>query len=156
MTLELEAATPPQEAGDSRAQAHLTVALLCAAVVVLAAVLRLDAHGNVALPGLETHPLPPLCLTRLLFHVDCPACGLTRSFVAMGHGDWLGALRHHRLGPVLFLLVLVQVPLRGYALVRRLPPGPVLPARVSAAVMWGLFGALWANWVMGLVAGSAR
>jgi hypothetical protein len=44
----------------------------------------------------------PPCLSRVLFHVSCPGCGLTRSLVALWHGDLLTSFRYHPLGPPLF------------------------------------------------------
>lgn len=56
--------------------------------------------------------VPPLCLWNNLTGIDCPGCGLTRSFTWMGHGDVVASFDRHRLGPVLYLAVWVQVPLR--------------------------------------------
>ena len=56
--------------------------------------------------------LPPLCPVKLLTGHDCLGCGLTRSFVFMGHGELGAAFGRHKLGPLLYLIVLAQVPLR--------------------------------------------
>lgn len=48
--------------------------------------------------------LPSLCLFYHLTGLPCPGCGLTRSFVSLGHGHFAEALHWHPLGPVLFLL----------------------------------------------------
>ena len=48
--------------------------------------------------------LPPLCLFYHLTGLPCPGCGLTRSFVCLGHGQFLEALHWHPLGPAIFLL----------------------------------------------------
>lgn len=48
--------------------------------------------------------LPSVCLFYHWTGLPCPGCGLTRSFVCLGHGDFLGALHWHPLGPALFLL----------------------------------------------------
>jgi hypothetical protein len=48
-----------------------------------------------------------LCLFRALFHTDCPFCGMTRSFVALAHGDLAAAFRFHPAGPILFLALAV-------------------------------------------------
>jgi hypothetical protein len=47
-------------------------------------------------------PRRPLCPSVLLFHRECPGCGLTRSFAAIGRGDLGGADALNPLGPVLF------------------------------------------------------
>ncbi len=36
--------------------------------------------------------------------LPCPGCGLTRSFVSLGHGHFWEALHWHPLGPALFFL----------------------------------------------------
>ncbi len=41
--------------------------------------------------------LPPLCPMRLLLHVPCPSCGLTRAMRLALHGDFAGAMRLHPL-----------------------------------------------------------
>src|SRR5256885_17256930 len=46
----------------------------------------------------------PICLSRTLFHMPCPGCGLTRSFVSLWHGQVLLSLRYHPFGLPLFIL----------------------------------------------------
>ena len=48
----------------------------------------------------------PLCFFKYLTHLDCPGCGLTRSFIAISHGDWKGALHFNVLGPFIYLYLL--------------------------------------------------
>jgi|SRR4051812_4510607 len=54
-------------------------------------------------------PLGGLCLVHNLFGVDCPFCGMTRSFVALTHGHVGAAFRFHPAGPLLALAMLVFV-----------------------------------------------
>lgn len=60
--------------------------------------------------------LPVLCGSRALFDVECPGCGLTRSFVALADGNWASSFEYHRVGWLMFLAVLLQVPYRAYRL----------------------------------------
>ena len=123
--------------------------------MLLAAVLHLTAQGRLVLPLLDRYPLPVACLTRTLFHMDCPGCGLTRSFVATAHGDFAQAFASHRLGPLLFALVFLQLPIRAYALVRRIPPDRLFRWRHRHLLLWAVVVALFANWVLNLITGTA-
>ena len=46
----------------------------------------------------------PLCLFRYFWHIDCPGCGLTRSFLALSRGHFLEAIRYNAAGPLIYLL----------------------------------------------------
>ena len=48
--------------------------------------------------------LPSVCLFYYLTGLPCPGCGLTRSFVLLGHGHIWESLHWHPLGPAIFLL----------------------------------------------------
>lgn len=85
--------------------------LLGALAVVLASVLMTPGADGVSLFGWD---LPGLCTFRNLTGLRCPGCGMTRSFVYMGHLDPLAAFRLHVIGPPLYLLVAVQVPWRAW------------------------------------------
>ncbi len=50
---------------------------------------------------------PTLCLSRLLFHVNCPGCGLTRGVCFLVHGRWREALRFNLLSPVVLALMAI-------------------------------------------------
>jgi hypothetical protein len=60
---------------------------------------------RVALRGGDS--LGGLCWFRAVFDIDCPFCGMTRSFVALAHGDLASAFRFHPAGPLLFAAMLV-------------------------------------------------
>lgn len=90
---------------------------LALAIAVIAAALLLrvtpDQQGVTAF-GWQ---LPELCLVKS-YGGTCPGCGMTRSFVLGMRGD-LAAFRLHPAGPLLLLLLVLQVPYRAARLWQR-------------------------------------
>jgi hypothetical protein len=75
---------------------------------------------QVVLPGGDS--LGGMCWFRAVFHVDCPFCGMTRSFVALAHGDVAGGFRFHPAGPLLFVAMAVALVALVTVFVRRGQP----------------------------------
>jgi hypothetical protein len=75
---------------------------------------------QVMLPGGGS--LGGMCWFRAAFHIDCPFCGMTRSFVALAHGDVAGAFRFHPAGPLLFVAMAVALVALVTVFVRRGQP----------------------------------
>src|SRR5437588_12182829 len=85
--------------------------ITCLAVVVLALVLPPQGFE---FPGGK--PVP-MCQFKIMTHLPCPGCGLTRSFIGMAHLDPARAARFHPLGLVLFPLTVflaALLPLPGW------------------------------------------
>jgi hypothetical protein len=78
------------------------------------------AGDHVTLPG--GAELGGLCWFRAAFHIDCPFCGMTRSFVWLAHGDVVAAWRFHPAGPLLFVAMLVFLGAVMIAGLRSSPP----------------------------------
>ena len=89
----------------------LSIALV---VVAVSALLVPDAHG-VSLFGWR---LPETCLFVRTFDIQCLGCGLTRSFASMADGAVAAAWNFHKVGPVLFVVVIGQIPWRVWRLIR--------------------------------------
>jgi hypothetical protein len=90
--------------------------ILCFALLIIAAsffLRRGETDSLILWPQVE---LPPLCPSRSLFGVECPGCGLTRSFVALAAADLQESWRYHRLGWLLAIAVVGQIPYRLCAL----------------------------------------
>ncbi|NOY30232.1 MAG: DUF2752 domain-containing protein [Planctomycetes bacterium] len=92
--------------------------MLLLSLFILTAALALSLRGpkgeaTVAWQGI---PLPALCASRAWWGLECPGCGLTRSFVALASGDWSQSLQYHRVGPLMWLAVVLQIPYRTYSL----------------------------------------
>lgn len=56
--------------------------------------------------------LPETCMSQRILGISCPGCGLTRSFVALAHGDPRTAYWFNPMGPVLFVVFVLQIPYR--------------------------------------------
>lgn len=96
----------------SERQLHHGLILLSGIVVLtLAASLRVRGDREVVVP-VWNKPLPSFCLARRLLGLDCPGCGLTRSFICLAHGEIVTACRHNPAAVWLFPLVVLQIPLR--------------------------------------------
>jgi hypothetical protein len=108
----------PPLAEAARLRGQITgdqVFLGLSAAIVLASLLLSADEAAVQVFGWT---VPPLCLWKNLLGLDCPGCGLTRSFVMMGHGAFAAAFERHALGPFLFAVVVAQLPLRALSLWR--------------------------------------
>jgi len=87
--------------------------LFLSGAVILASMVLSTTTEVVSVLGFA---IPTLCPFRWVTQVDCLGCGLTRSFVYMGHGDFSQAFQMHKLGPMLYMGVAGQVPWRVYRL----------------------------------------
>lgn len=94
---------------------HRTMLYFALFIIAASFLLRRGDSETITLawPRVE---LPPLCASRALFDIECPGCGLTRSFVALAAGDIRESWHLHRLGWLLALAVVGQIPYRLYAL----------------------------------------
>jgi hypothetical protein len=52
---------------------------------------------------------PVLCPFRRLTGLPCPGCGMTRSFVALAHGDVGASFSFHPLGPLMMAIFVVAL-----------------------------------------------
>ncbi len=151
---------PLEEEDDAPARArrrmkrHREVLLISCAVWLLAFSLHELPDGRVAVRGLPQFPLPQTCMSRAIFGLRCPGCGLTRSIIHLAHGDWRASWHDHRLGGLLGIVIALQIPYRLYAL--RRPEQEVLPSRWQAAMGYALIGLLLANWLLDVAAGRLR
>ena len=92
---------------------------------------------------------PTLCLHRLIYNEPCAGCGMTRSFVNFAHGNFEAAYSYHKLGIPLFLIVILQIPIRAYLLrtgskgytnfIKKLITVPAILAAISLIINWIIF-----------------
>ncbi|HVV99180.1 MAG TPA: DUF2752 domain-containing protein [Planctomycetaceae bacterium] len=132
----------------SRRSLHVNILWLAVAVIALSAALQVLPDGRVAFIGWESSPLPHTCMSRRMWNVSCPGCGLTRSFIYLAHGQWRESLAVHRVGWLLALLVVVQIPYRLLCLAR---PQVALPPSYTNRVCISVVALLVVNWLLNLV-----
>lgn len=125
---------------------HLTYVGIYVTLLLLPIILSVDAAGERVRFG--SLALPPSCVTKRVFDTNCPGCGLTRSFVAIGNGEIRKAARFHRIGPALYVFMILQLVHHG-ACSRRTPgtklPAPWALSNFSLGI--GIIAALILNWL---------
>jgi len=92
-------------------------AALSLAVLATARALSPDPSGV----GTHTQLGLPACGFLYWSGLPCPLCGLTTSFAHMARFSVTSALHAHVLGPLLFALVALALPVCAFACVRGLP-----------------------------------
>jgi len=121
-----------------------TAGLAGGALLASLAVARGLAGASPAAVHFAGRELPVVCVSRLLFGVTCPGCGMTRSVLMTLGGDLGGALAANPAGPVLVaalillavqLLLAARAPEGGTSVKRRLLPWAYLYGAVVASVM---------------------
>jgi hypothetical protein len=81
---------------------------------LIAGILSFAVLGAIAL-GATTDARPessPLCLFRLVSELPCPFCGVTRSLLALGQGDYGASIDYSPLGlamPAVALAILLRL-----------------------------------------------
>lgn len=89
---------------------------------------------------------PELCPFRRMTGLPCPGCGLTRSWVALAHGDLGSAVAFNLFGPVfmaaavIVTVAAVWVVIRGRPVVDRLSRAVTHPLTFGAVAVWFGYG----------------
>ncbi len=120
------------------------LAVACGVILLsFVLVVRDDDHAAFAfLPGV---PIPSTCPSQTIFGLDCPGCGLTRSFIFLGMATG-AAYDRNRMGWLLAAAVVLQIPYRLVALLgrHRLPLGRRFPGVFGIILVVALIG----NWLL--------
>ena len=83
-----------------------------------------------------------LCVWQQIYELQCPGCGLTRSFMAMSAGSVLLAADHHLAGPSLYVAMVWCVVV--WAVRWRLRrPTIMAPPRWILTLFWAVTGFLY-------------
>ncbi len=110
---EARSAAPPARPAREEWWLRVGVLTLCLGAVVAAALLHPVAPGSGVHLSVDGVALPGVCAFRDVTGIPCPGCGLTRSWVAMLHGDLAWSLRFHPLGWLVLLYALAQAARHG-------------------------------------------
>jgi hypothetical protein len=89
-------------------------------------------------------PASALCLSRRLFHLPCPGCGMTRALAHLAKGEWSAALQDHPMAPVVAIEGILGWAMWGVALAAARPLR--LPVRLEALLLANI-AALIALWL---------
>jgi len=134
---------------------HLWILGFCLVAISGAYILDLSPEGAVIVSSDRfgfRFQLPETCMSRRIFGVSCPGCGLTRSFVAVAHGDIRMGIKANTMGPMLYLLCWLQIP---YRIFRYFGCGSSLEARPQLSraadlIIWILLIGLVFTWILRL------
>ncbi len=148
--MSVEEAPAPEQISVGESTAPHWVVLAACLAILLGALLLTPSNGQLRLGPIT---LPGLCMLRETTGIPCPGCGLTRSLVAAVRGDWSSSFAFHRLGPVVFVYLILQAAYRavwiGVPAARRVsrPPGRLLDlSLIPLAVL------IFLNWIPTLMA----
>ncbi len=88
-----------------------------------------------------------VCPLRAVTGIDCPGCGMGRSFCAISEGNFMHSLFHHPLGLLTYVtfLVIMMRNLGEWLLQRRFKP--LLPPRPRRVAIWLALGLLLLAWI---------
>ena len=130
---------------------HRRMLVLACLVIVLAFALHELPDGRVAVRGFSWFPLPQTCASRIYLGLKCPGCGLTRSIIHLAEGNWRASWHAHRLGVVMALLIMLQIPYHWLAL--RQPGRHLIAPHWQAIFACTLIALLVGNWLVDMASG---
>lgn len=134
----------PSQPISNLAKRHRDMLMIALVVIACSFSLKVVNGQQVAFRWWPAWVAPETCGSRRWFGVDCPGCGLTRSFVYLSQGEIRNSVAVNRVGWVLALSVLAQIPYRIASLRSK---GPVLPPLLCKWFGNALIAMLILNWL---------
>jgi hypothetical protein len=141
---------PSAEARQSR---HRSMLIIAVVVVVASFLLQVRSDQRVELSCLPGVPSPEMCWSRSIFGLKCPGCGLTRSLIYLAHGDWRSSLAMHRLGILMAVAIVAQLPYSAVGIYWK--KDYPLGRRFATIFAWTLIALLIGNWLFETIMGVA-
>lgn len=151
MSSSLVTPLPDEPVQPRRWAFHVLMLAISLPVIGLSFLLYLDGPTHVVIPWFDM-PLPPSCGMQQVLGLDCPGCGLTRSFIALAHGDLNASLAFNPGGFLVFGLALFQIPYRIAQLYRVWSGEKPWDLTTMSLWFWSLIGVvLIFQWVVKMV-----
>lgn len=90
---------------------HFVVLVVAILTIGMSFFLSIKGKG-VIIPIGAGFESPDICVFKGVTGVNCPTCGLTRSFVSISHGDLKNSFSFNIAGFLVYLYVIFQIPYR--------------------------------------------
>lgn len=130
---------------------HIIMLSIAVVVTTLSFLLSTNGPTEVVVPWLNV-ALPSTCSMQNIVGIDCPGCGLTRSFISLAHGRLDASLAFNPAGILIFGVVLFQIPYRTAQLWRLRRGLPAWNLNLPSLWIWGLIGVvLMGQWIVKFV-----
>ncbi len=97
---------------DPELKRHWQMLWIAGFVLVCSFCFQVVDNGKVAFRWWTVLQVPETCLPRRWFNVECPGCGLTRSFIYLAQGQLDRSIQVNRVGWCMAIAVLLQFPYR--------------------------------------------
>jgi hypothetical protein len=86
------------------------VMILVVLLIIIAATFTFNVKSNTSyIPFLKGFQIPKSCFILTVTGYPCPTCGMTRSFISIGHGEFAKALRYNFGGIFAYVLCLMEI-----------------------------------------------
>jgi hypothetical protein len=143
---------PTQATPTYRAEllVHAWLLFVCSSIIGMSFLMSSQGSKDVILPGMVS-PLPDVCMSRRMVGLDCPGCGMTRSFINISSGNLSRAFAFHPLGIVIYAIVAFQIPFRLTQIARIFSGRAPLLLPHWEKLLWVLAAAMLLFWVFRLV-----
>jgi hypothetical protein len=93
----------------------------------------------------------PLCGVKLFIGLNCPGCGLTRSFAALMHGHLRESIDFHPLGVVIALWLAYMFLRSLFMVISGRPMRPLLSEKIRFFMFNVFLFALLTQWILGFL-----
>ncbi len=131
---------------------HYVFLAMSLTIMLLSFAMSSDGRQTVTLPGFTT-PLPELCSSKAYLGISCPGCGLTRSFIAISHGEFTSAWRLNPASLLVYTFVAIQIPWQIFQLWRIRTGKPIIESLWVFAPLLACMLGLVIQWVTKLSLG---
>ena len=132
---------------------HVTFLAMSLGIIVCSLVMTVEGPTTVRFPGMP-FTMPESCMSRRAWGIDCPGCGLTRSFISMSHLQFGNAFSFNPAGPLVYLFVLWQIPWHVFQLHRLLSLRRPIETLWLYVPLFGMSAAILMQWLWRLSTGD--
>lgn len=136
-----------ERTSNSKRQLSILIVAICTFAILIAVLLTPTAPGaSLTFAGLQ---LPPTCGSVRTLGIECPGCGLTRSWVSAVHFRLSESFAHHRLGWLVLLYAMLQI-LRHASLLAKPNWRTIIEPKIGKYLDYGVIvvaALLFLNWI---------
>ena len=130
---------------------HIYIILLCASIIPISFCIPNQEDMAIYLSGIKLQRLPNVCLFKKISGIECPSCGLTRSFISISNLKIKKAWYFHRVGILIYAFVVLQIPYRIYMIWNEEAFESNISKKIIKGYLYVIGVALIINWFFNLI-----